>query len=102
VEGGSGVGVVDPDQEAGGGGGEDEDEARGGWMDGSRASERVATRLGVWVGLLGVDEIEADFPFSYSLSLPSGPAQSCLVHLAFIIFIYLFIYSLGLLASSLY
>jgi hypothetical protein len=54
-------------------------------VDGWIPSERVATR----VGLLGVDEIEADFPFSYSLSLPSGPAQSCL---AFIIFIYLFIY----------
>jgi hypothetical protein len=50
VEGGSGVGVVDPDQEAGGGGGgEDEDEARGGWMDGSRASERG---LGFGLGCL--------------------------------------------------
>jgi hypothetical protein len=37
-------------------------------VDGWIPSERVATR----VGLLGVDEIEADFPFSYSLSPLSG------------------------------
>ena len=66
--------------------------------------ERVATWLGVWVGLLGVDEIEADFPLPL-FSLPSiclcpvgqpTAAQSCLLHPAFIIFIYFCSWAIGL------
>jgi len=95
---GVGVGVVYPDQ------GREEEEEEDEEKPKTRTRhegdpERVATWLGVWVAWRRRNR--GGFPPSpilspLYLSLPSGPAQSCLVHPAFIIFIYFCSWAIGL------